>query len=97
MRLLDKSLLLEAMIVHCDFTMLTESKIGKSILLLFYTHSINSDIFRDIYHAPRMQHVMTVVWSLDNKYVLSGSDEFNLRLWKAYASEKLGPVCFKVL
>lgn len=41
-----------------------------------------------------MQHVMSVVWSLDNKYVLSASDEFNLRLWKAYASEKLGPVSF---
>lgn len=41
-----------------------------------------------------MQHVMSVLWSMDNKYVLSGSDEFNIRLWKAYASEKLGPVCF---
>ncbi|KAI6183948.1 DDB1- and CUL4-associated factor 13 [Aphelenchoides bicaudatus] len=47
---------------------------------------------REIYHAPRMQHVMSVLWSMDNKYVLSGSDEFNIRLWKAYASEKLGPL-----
>ncbi|CAD5211426.1 unnamed protein product [Bursaphelenchus okinawaensis] len=47
---------------------------------------------REVYHAPRMQHVVSVLWSLDNKYVLSGSDEFNIRLWKAYASEKLGPL-----
>ncbi|KAI6228248.1 DDB1- and CUL4-associated factor 13 [Aphelenchoides besseyi] len=45
---------------------------------------------REVYHAPRMQHVVSVAWSLDNKYVLSGSDEFNIRLWKANAAEKLG-------
>lgn len=39
-----------------------------------------------------MQYALSVVWSLDNKYVLSGSDEMNIRLWKANASEKLGPV-----
>lgn len=31
-----------------------------------------------------------VGWSLDNKYIYSGSDEMNIRLWKANASEKLG-------
>lgn len=40
-----------------------------------------------------MQQVLSVLWSLDNKFVLSGSDEMNIRLWKANASEKLGPVC----
>ncbi|KAI6197072.1 DDB1- and CUL4-associated factor 13 [Aphelenchoides besseyi] len=49
---------------------------------------------REVYHAPRMQHVVSVAWSLDNKYVLSGSDEFNIRLWKANAAEKLGTVRF---
>lgn len=39
-----------------------------------------------------MQHVISVRWSADNKYVLSGSDEMNIRLWKANASEKLGVV-----
>lgn len=33
-----------------------------------------------------------VSWSLDNKYVMSGSDEMNIRVWKAHASEKLGVV-----
>ena len=37
-----------------------------------------------------MQHVMAIKWSLDNKYIISGSDEMNIRLWKAQASEKLG-------
>lgn len=50
---------------------------------------------REIYHTKRQQHVTTVGWSLDNKYIFSGSDEMNIRIWKAYASEKLGPVSFK--
>lgn len=45
---------------------------------------------REVYHTKRMQHVSCVRWSLDNKYILSGSDEMNIRVWKANASEKLG-------
>ncbi|XP_064540660.1 DDB1- and CUL4-associated factor 13 [Drosophila montana] len=45
---------------------------------------------RDIYHTKRMQHVVCVAWSLDNRYIFSGSDEMNVRMWKANASEKLG-------
>ena len=35
-----------------------------------------------------------VKWSLDNKYILSGSMEMNIRVWKARAAEKLGVVSF---
>lgn len=49
---------------------------------------------REIYHTKRMQHVTCVGWSMDNKYIYSGSDEMNIRLWKARAAEKLGPVSF---
>ncbi|XP_004929492.1 DDB1- and CUL4-associated factor 13 [Bombyx mandarina] len=45
---------------------------------------------RDVYHTKRMQRLTCVKWSLDNKYVMSGSDEMNIRMWKARASEKLG-------
>ncbi|KAJ8353778.1 hypothetical protein SKAU_G00213450 [Synaphobranchus kaupii] len=45
---------------------------------------------REVYHTKRMQHVICVKWSSDNKYLLTGSDEMNIRLWKANASEKLG-------
>ncbi|XP_043208786.1 DDB1- and CUL4-associated factor 13-like [Amphibalanus amphitrite] len=47
---------------------------------------------RDIYHTRRMQRITCVCWTGDDKYVLSGSDEMNIRLWKARASEKLGVV-----
>ncbi|KAH9642920.1 hypothetical protein HF086_011277 [Spodoptera exigua] len=45
---------------------------------------------RDVYHTKRMQRLTCVKWTLDNKYILSGSDEMNIRMWKARASEKLG-------
>ena len=47
---------------------------------------------REVYHTKRMHRVQCVTWTLDNKYILSGSDEMNIRLWKANASEKLAPV-----
>ena len=45
---------------------------------------------REVYHTKRMQRLTCVAWSKDNRYILSGSDEMNLRLWKAKAWEKLG-------
>ncbi|XP_008051081.1 DDB1- and CUL4-associated factor 13 isoform X2 [Carlito syrichta] len=45
---------------------------------------------REVYHTKRMQHVICVKWTSDNKYIMCGSDEMNIRLWKANASEKLG-------
>jgi len=47
---------------------------------------------REIYHTKRQQHITAVAWSFDSKYIYSGSDEMNIRIWKANASEKLGPV-----
>lgn len=44
----------------------------------------------EIYHTKRMQRIFVVNWSADAKYILSGSDEMNIRLWKADASEHLG-------
>ncbi|VDO21441.1 unnamed protein product [Brugia timori] len=63
-------------------------------LRIFPVESFSSryNFIWEIYHTKRMQQVLSVLWSLDNKFVLSGSDEMNIRLWKANASEKLGPL-----
>lgn len=45
---------------------------------------------RDVYHTSRMQRVFTTLYTLDARYVVSGSDDGNVRLWKSRASEKLG-------
>jgi WD repeat and SOF domain-containing protein 1 len=45
---------------------------------------------RDIYHTKRMQRVFCTVYTSDHKFIVSGSDDTNLRLWKARSSEKIG-------
>ncbi|CAI4224124.1 unnamed protein product [Auanema sp. JU1783] len=47
---------------------------------------------RDVYHTGRMSTVLSVLWSMDNKFVLCGSNEMNIRIWKAKAAEKIGPL-----
>lgn len=55
-------------------------------------YEIHKGHSREIYHTKRMQRLTCVKWSLDNKYIFSGSDEMNIRIWKARAAEKLGVV-----
>jgi DDB1- and CUL4-associated factor 13 len=43
---------------------------------------------RDVYHTKRMQRVFCAAYTSDSKYVLSGSDDGNIRLWRANASER---------
>lgn len=43
---------------------------------------------RDIYHTKRMQRVTAARWTPDSKYILSGSDDGNIRLWRAKASAR---------
>lgn len=45
---------------------------------------------RDIYHTKRMQRVFSATFTSDNNYVLSGSDDGNIRLWRANASDRAG-------
>ncbi|ODV86738.1 hypothetical protein CANARDRAFT_6310 [[Candida] arabinofermentans NRRL YB-2248] len=45
---------------------------------------------RDIYHTKRMQHVFITKFSMDSKYIFSGSDEGNVRIWRSKASERSG-------
>lgn len=71
------------------------SPTGREIVSGSYDKTIrifpyNSGKSRDIYHGKRMQRLTRVLWSNDDKFIVSSSNEMNLRLWKARASEKLG-------
>ncbi|RLN24344.1 DDB1- and CUL4-associated factor 13 [Panicum miliaceum] len=48
------------------------------------------DHSREIYHTKRMQRLFCVKYTYDGTYLVSGSDDTNLRLWKSKASEQLG-------
>ncbi|KZT28302.1 WD40 repeat-like protein [Neolentinus lepideus HHB14362 ss-1] len=44
----------------------------------------------EVYHTKRMQRVLSTAFTHDARFVVSGSDDGNVRLWKAKAHEKLG-------
>lgn len=46
----------------------------------------------EVYHTKRMQRVLATAFTADARFVLSGSDDGNVRMWKANASEKLGVI-----
>jgi WD repeat and SOF domain-containing protein 1 len=47
---------------------------------------------REVYHTKRMQRIFCVNYSADARFVLSGSDDTNVRIWKASAADNLGVV-----
>ena len=44
---------------------------------------------KQCYHAKRMQRVFTVDYTADSKFILSGSDDANVRIWKSDARYSL--------
>jgi len=46
----------------------------------------------EVYHTKRMQRVSSSIFSADARFVLTGSDDGNVRIWKAKASDKLGVI-----
>ena len=42
--------------------------------------------------ADDPRRVLSTIYTADARFVLSGSDDGNVRLWKAHASDKLGVV-----
>lgn len=47
---------------------------------------------RDVYYNRRMQNVLGLEYSNDSHFIISGSDEGSIRLWKSHASSKSGPL-----
>ncbi|KAK6200495.1 WD40-repeat-containing domain protein [Scheffersomyces amazonensis] len=45
---------------------------------------------RDIYHTKRMQRIFCVKYTTDARYILSGSDDTNVRIWRANSSDRAG-------
>ncbi|KAK2459715.1 hypothetical protein APHAL10511_008266 [Amanita phalloides] len=46
----------------------------------------------EVYHTKRMQRVSSSIFSADARFVITGSDDGNVRIWKAKAHEKLGVI-----
>lgn len=44
---------------------------------------------REVYHTKRMQQVNSIIYTGDARYVVSGSEDTNMRIWKANASDTM--------
>lgn len=45
---------------------------------------------REVYHTKRMQIVSSVQFTMDSHYVLSGSEDMNIRMWRSVAWQAEG-------
>ncbi|XP_071701528.1 uncharacterized protein [Rutidosis leptorrhynchoides] len=97
----DSRKLEEAKCVHKDHVSavmdIDYSPTGREFVTGSYDRTVrifqyNGGHSREIYHTKRMQRVFCVKFSGDASYIISGSDDTNLRLWKAKASEQMGVI-----
>lgn len=51
---------------------------------------INTSRSREIYHTTRMHRIFATRFSGDSNYVLSASEDTNIRIWKANAARPIG-------
>ena len=57
-----------------------------------WNESTSSHKSRDMYHTKRMHKCWSVRWSLDNEFIISGSEDACVRVWKSKASNSLRPL-----
>ena len=47
---------------------------------------------REVYHTKRMQQINAIMYSMDSKFIVSGSEDTNVRIWKSSAGDPLKPL-----
>jgi WD40 repeat protein len=58
---------------------------------------VNEGKSREVYHTQRMQKVYSVLFTQDDRYVISGSEDLNIRFWKSHANDAIKLVlCFNI-
>lgn len=76
------------------------SPTGKELVSASYDRTIRifpqgQNRSREVYHVKRMQRVFSVAFSGDSRFLMCGSDEGNIRMWKSVAWRKEGNLNFR--
>lgn len=77
-----------AAVMDVDFSPTGDEIVTGSYDKTIRIYKTNQGHSREIYHTKRMQHVFQVKYSMDSKYIMSGSDDGNVRMWRTKAWER---------
>jgi len=88
-----------ALCVHKDFVSaamdVDYAPTGREFVAGSYDRTVriwayNGGHSKEVYHTKRMQRVFACQYSVDASYVVSGSDDMNVRVWKAERAAREG-------
>ncbi|KAI3402577.2 sof1 [Candida oxycetoniae] len=77
-----------AAIMDVDFSPTGEELVTGSYDKTIRIYKTRQGHSRDIYHTKRMQRVFVTKFTTDARYILSGSDDTNVRVWRTVASDR---------
>lgn len=75
-------------VMDVDFSPTGDEIVTASYDKTIRIYNVNHGHSREIYHTKRMQHVFQAKFTMDSKYIVSGSDDGNIRLWRSKAWER---------
>ena len=77
-----------AAVMDVDFSPTGEEVVTASYDRTIRIYKAKEGHSRDIYHTKRMQRVFCAKFTTDTQFVMSGSDDGNVRMWRAQASSR---------
>ncbi|KAK9366340.1 WD40-repeat-containing domain protein [Lipomyces kononenkoae] len=75
-------------VMDVDFSPTGQELVTGSYDRTLRIYKVNEGHSRDIYHTKRMQRIFCVRFTMDAQFILSGSDDGNVRLWRANAASR---------
>lgn len=94
MRNLDKALMIHkdhvAAVMDVAFSPTGREFVSASYDRTIRIFKVTGGHSREVYHTRRMGRVFCINVSQDARFILSGSDDMNIRLWKMEASKAVG-------
>lgn len=75
-------------VLDVDFNPTGKQLVSASYDKTIRIYNVNEGHSKEVYHTKRMQQVYTAKYSLDSKFIFSGSDDCNVRVWRAVAWER---------
>lgn len=77
-------------VTSIDYNPTGKEFVSGSIDRTLRIYNSNNRKSKDIYHTSRMLSIYVAKYTSDGTYILSGSHDTNIRMWRAHANERVG-------